>query len=59
MVTKDEIDFSDTNPAGAVSAYLGAKALSERKLWDVAQANPEVDFTSSNLPYFASDGVYW
>ncbi len=55
-ITREEIDMTDGNPAGAVSAYLGGKALAERRLWEIAEENPQVDFTSSK--YTTKDPFY-
>ncbi|KAL6808638.1 hypothetical protein J3E69DRAFT_378243 [Trichoderma sp. SZMC 28015] len=46
MIKQEDVYMKDDNPAGPVMAYLGAKVLAERKMWEFAEANPQVDFTS-------------
>lgn len=49
MIKQEDVYMKDDNPAGPVMAYLGAKVLAERKMWEFAEANPQVDFTSGML----------
>lgn len=53
MIKQEQVHMKDDNPAGPVAAYLGAKVIAERKMWEFAEANPLVDFTSGMLfsPY--------
>jgi hypothetical protein len=43
-VTRDEIDV-DTIPG--FLAYFNGKAIAEREFWEIADQNPQVDFTTS------------
>ena len=51
-ITEDKVDIQ-TQPAMAV--YVASKTIAERKLWELADQNPSVDFSVGKSPTTALD----